>query len=90
MQQQYYQYGCTCAREPSPVKYYTNRSGDSDGDDPTLSCNDNDNNDSNSNSKALLIENLRIYGWSPIVIFNVPNPSPSKDSILSIFRRRRQ
>ncbi|OEU21047.1 hypothetical protein FRACYDRAFT_234675 [Fragilariopsis cylindrus CCMP1102] len=84
MQQQYYQYGCTCAREPFPVKYYTNRSGDSDGeDDSTLSCNDND-------SKVLLIENLRIYGWSPIVISNVPNPSPSKDLILSIFRRRRQ
>jgi hypothetical protein len=102
MQQQQYRYGCTCAREPSPVKYYTTSSSTSTSNNRSSSITDNDDDDdddaapsssrnnNNNNIKGLLIENLRTHGWSPIIVSDAPSPSPSKDLILSIFRRRRQ
>ena len=40
--------------------------------------------------KNIFIENLRTHGWSPIIVSEAPNPSPSQEEILAIFRRRRQ
>ncbi|VEU35996.1 unnamed protein product [Pseudo-nitzschia multistriata] len=41
-------------------------------------------------SRNVLVGNLRIHGWSPIVVPDAPSPSPSKEEILGIFRRRNQ
>lgn len=38
----------------------------------------------------IFLENLRTHGWSPVVVSNAPNPSPSQEEILAIFRRRKQ
>mmetsp|Transcript_27790 Transcript_27790/g.59419 ORF Transcript_27790/g.59419 Transcript_27790/m.59419 type:complete len:461 (+) Transcript_27790:106-1488(+) len=68
---------CTC-REPSVV----------------MLCDDenrkNDSTIDRKNNNKTLIENLRNYGWSPIMVSNAPNPPPSREQILEICRRRRQ
>eukprot|EP00532_Pseudo-nitzschia_australis_P020508 CAMPEP_0168306492 /NCGR_PEP_ID=MMETSP0142_2-20121227/54418_1 /TAXON_ID=44445 /ORGANISM="Pseudo-nitzschia australis, Strain 10249 10 AB" /LENGTH=430 /DNA_ID=CAMNT_0008258291 /DNA_START=144 /DNA_END=1439 /DNA_ORIENTATION=- len=52
-----------------------------------LDGNDTDEHETNRN---IFLENLRTHGWSSVVVSNAPNPSPSQEEILAIFRRRKQ
>mmetsp|Transcript_15790 Transcript_15790/g.36359 ORF Transcript_15790/g.36359 Transcript_15790/m.36359 type:complete len:413 (-) Transcript_15790:303-1541(-) len=57
---------------------------------PVVSFSGNGGDDGHETSRTQFIENLRTLGWSPIIVSDAPNPSPSREEILEIFRRRNE
>lgn len=47
-----------------------------------------DGSDSDKTNRNAFVQNLRTHGWSPVHVSNAPNPTPIREEILALFRRR--